>query len=544
MNRYLLSLISTLMVIIYMLAWVLSSSANSGLVKVSSTKPTAAMELFGHPDSGATAITSVSPSTKICFPHFADGHSWWTGIAVVNPGTVASQVSITAFSDAGQQIGETYQELIGAGCRMAPQIVRNLISLGQNNSGWLKITASQPVAAMEIFGQASSSMIAGLSAGEVGAKLYYPYFQEGSGNWTGIAIANPGETEARVNLKALNNYGDTLGVVNGHVVPAYGRMSPQTITGLFGSLENQTGCLEVTASQPVIGLGLLGGAGWLAGYTAVKEQVGALAFPHFADSNGWWTKLALVNASNDAATLFMAAYGVSGNLVGEGKDIELGPFAVVAENLPFSGSDPDPVAEVTQTFGILGGTLTAANSLGDVVSLEIPIGALQEETEITLRPLSTSLIDPIAKNIFPGVEILLDGTTFLVPAKLKVVFAGPFNRETAVLYQVKTAEFIVPLDDLVVTVTFIEGYISHLSDYGGGEPTSTEAQAQLDIALGRIPMSGSSNYSESLEAVSYALAICKEILLKGGDDSCIEEIAMLVLHGVQDFLNRPRPEPP
>ncbi len=651
MNRYVSNLISTLLIVIYLLVWVLLCSANSGLVKVESTKPTAAIELFGHPDSGTTAITPVAAATEICFPHFADGPSWWTGIAVANPGktpalvtmrayndsgeqigydftqiipsqsqmapavvqtlfslagaetgwikltstqpvvaleifghtdsggiagfspaavsteiyiphfaedkdwwtgisvanpgNLASQVSITAFSDTGQQIGDTHQELIGAGCRMTPQIVRNLVSLGGYTSGWLKITASQPVVAMEIFGQVSTSMIAGLSAGEMGTKLYYPYFKEGSGSWTGIAIANPGSTEARVTLEALNNDGDTVGVVNDQRIPASGRMTPQTITGLFGSLGNQTGCLEITSDQPIIGLGLLGGDGWLAGYTAVEEQSGTLAFPHFADSSGWWTKLALVNSSDDTATLSMAAYGVAGTLVGEEKNVDLGPFAAVVENLPFSNSDVDPVAKSTKTIGILGGTLTATNVLGDVISLEIPIGALQEDTEITLRSLNVPLTDPIAKNVFPGVEILPDGTIFLVPAKLKVVLAEPLTSgAVAVLYQVKTTVFVVPIDDLVATETSIEGYISHLSDYGGGEPTSAEAQAQLAIALGRIPMSGSSNYSESLDAVSYALAICKEMLLKGGDDSCIEEIAMLVLKEVQDFLNRPRPEPP
>ncbi|MCD6532805.1 MAG: hypothetical protein J7L25_01840 [Deltaproteobacteria bacterium] len=645
------NLISTLLIVIYLLIWVLPSGANSGLVKVASTKPSVAMELFGHPVSGTTAITSVLASPEICFSHFADssswwtgiaianpgqimaavtmvayndsgeqigqdfnliippqsqmepatintiftlgeaetgwikltstqpvvaleifGHTdsggiagfspvaaateiciphfaedkdWWTGIAVANPGTVTTHVSIAAFSDAGNQIGDTYTVSIAAGCRMTPQIVRNLISLGEHTSGWLKITATQPVAAMEIFGQSSTSMLAGLSAGKTGTKLYYPYFQEGSGKWTGIAIANPGAIEAQVTLKALNNDGDTVGAINNRIVPASGRMTPQTITGLFGSLDNETGYLEVTANHPVAGLGVMGGDGWLAGYTAVEEQTGALAFPHFADSNGWWTKLALVNTSDDTATLSMAAYGVTGTLVGEEKNVELGPFAAVVENLPFSNSDVDPVAEVTKTIGILGGTLTATNSLGDVLSLEIPIGALQEETEITLRALNVPLTDPIAKNVFPGVEIVPDGTTFLVPAKLKVVLAEPLdNSEIAVLYHVKTTKFVVPIDDLVATETSIEGYISHLSDYGGGEPSSAEAQAQLEIALGEIPMSGSSNFSESQEAVSYALAICKEMLFKGGDESCMEEIAMLVLHEVQDFLKRPRPEPP
>ena len=651
MNRRALNLISTLFVVSYLLVWSLYSSADSGLVKVVSTKPSVAMELFGHPISGTTAITSVMAATEICFPHFADGPSWWTGIAIANPGelpafismkayndggqqigqdfnqivppqsqmapavihnlfslgeiktgwikltstqpvvaleifghtdssgiagfspaaaateicfphfaedadwwtgiavsnpgTLASQVSITAFSNTGQQIGEIYQELIGGGCRMAPQIVRNMISLGGQTSGWLKITATQPVAAMEIFGQASTSMIASLSAGETGATLYYPYFQEGSGKWTGIAIANPESAEARVTLKAINNDGNTVGEINDLVIPASGRMAPQTITGLFGSLDNEIGCLKVTANHPVIGLGLLGGDGWLAGYTAVAEQTGALVFPHFADSSGWWTKLALMNTSDDSATLSMAAYGVTGTLVGKEKSIDLGPFAAAVENLPFSSSPTNGDTEVIRMVGVLGETLTVTNSLGDIISLEIPIGALQAETEITLRSLNASLIDPIAKNVFPGVEILPDGVTFLVPAKLKVVFAEPLESGAiALLYHVKTAEFIVPLDDLIVTETTIEGYISHLSDYGGGEPSPAEAQALADLALEKIPSSGTYGYDESLEAISDALAICQMIVLLGGGNSCREEIATLALLEVENFLTQPRPEPP
>ncbi|MCD6580400.1 MAG: hypothetical protein J7K90_01245, partial [Desulfuromusa sp.] len=125
--------------------------------------------------------------------------------------------------------------------------------------------------------------------------------------------------------------------INDYVVPATGRMTPQTITGLFGNLDNQTGCLEVTASHPVAGLGVMGGNGWLAAYTAVKKQTGTLAFPHFADSDGWWTKLALVNTSDDTATLSMAAYGITGAPVGVEKSVDLGPFAAVVENLPVSG---------------------------------------------------------------------------------------------------------------------------------------------------------------------------------------------------------------
>lgn len=519
--------------------------AETGWIKLISSQPVVALEIFGHTDSSGIAGFSPAPAaTEICIPHFAEEKDWWTGIAVANPGTVTARISITALSDAGDQIGAPYEVSIDGGCRMTPQIIRNIISLGEHTSGWLKITATRPVAAMEIFGQFTTSMIAGLSAGEAGTKLYYPYFQEGSGNWTGIAIANPGTTAALITLKALDGGGDTVGVVDGLVIPAFGRMTPQAITGLFGSLEDETGYLEVTANYPVAGLGLLGGNGWLAGYTAVKEQTDTHAFPHFADSSGWWTKLALVNTSDGISTLSMAAYGVTGTLVGEEKDVELGPDAAVVENLPFSNSAADPIAEVTQTIGISGGTLTSANSLGDVISLEIPIGALLEDTEITLRSLNVPLSDPIAKNVFPGVEILPDGVTFLVPAKLKVVLAESFNREVAVLYQVKTAEFVVPLDDMVATETSIEGYISHLSDYGGGEPTSDEGAALLDAALEESNFSGSSNYRESQEAVSYALAICEEILLKSGDDSCKEEISRRVLKEVQDFLKRPRPEPP
>ena len=59
MKRCTFNLIRSLLIVSCLLIWALPGSANSGLVKVTSLQPSVAMELFGHPVSGTTAITSV-----------------------------------------------------------------------------------------------------------------------------------------------------------------------------------------------------------------------------------------------------------------------------------------------------------------------------------------------------------------------------------------------------------------------------------------------------------------------------------------------------
>ncbi len=226
--------------------------------------------------------------------------------------------------------------------------------------------------------------------------------------------------------------------------------------------------------------------------------------------------------------------------------------------------DPNDGPAISLVVGKIGGILSAQNAQGDTIELTIPPGALTEDVIITLRPLSTPVVDPVGKHVFPGVELLPAGLELLVPATLELIPAQPADPAAVVLYHVRSEDFIVPLSPLPTPELIegeepveeeppkeeserIAGCINHFSNYGGGEPTADEAQALADLAFAMIPDYDPYGYEAFRSAVSDMLALVKMMAQLGADDlydlynGKIEEA---VLAHVRDFLAEPRPEPP
>jgi len=228
---------------------------------------------------------------------------------------------------------------------------------------------------------------------------------------------------------------------------------------------------------------------------------------------------------------------------------------------------------VIQTVGKDGGALCAQNQQGDTIELTIPPGALVEDVEISVRPLSAPPSNAIAAHVFPGVELLPDGLSLRTPAKLELIPAMPLADPCRViLYHVRTAEYVVPLalepapaneeedpnDDVghigqdkpggegIVEDPNdeIAGYIDHFSMYGGGEPTMSEAGTLADLAFAMIPPYDPYGYLAFEEALSDVMHVKEAIAKLGGDDPFPNKVEEAVLAHLKDFLAEPRPEPP
>lgn len=204
-----------------------------------------------------------------------------------------------------------------------------------------------------------------------------------------------------------------------------------------------------------------------------------------------------------------------------------------------------------ETVGKDGGVLRTWNERGDGIELTIPAGALTEEIEISLRPLSTPPTEVIAAHIFPGVELLPDGLSLLVPATLRVTPAVPVaDPNTVLLYHVWSEDFVVPLDGPSTSEPEkdngegIVGYLDHFSTYGGGQPTQTEAQAQAELAYEMIPPYDPYGYQAFEEALNILLKWEMATIKLGGDDPYANKIEEAVLSHLKDFLAEPQPEPP
>jgi len=188
------------------------------------------------------------------------------------------------------------------------------------HSGWIKLTSTQPVTGLEIFG--NSTGIAGLMAvSSPGMDLSFSHFAS-SQNWgTGIAIANPDDTQANVTLRAYNQAGNQMGVPEIFEIPAGGQATPKCVRNMFGGITG-SGWIRLTASNPVVAIAIVrGSTGSIAGLTATGPEVSSapateLYFPHFASSQDWWTGIAIANPSSSTADVTLIAYDTKGDQIG------------------------------------------------------------------------------------------------------------------------------------------------------------------------------------------------------------------------------------
>ena len=206
-----------------------------------------------------------------------------------------------------------------------------------------------------------------------------------------------------------------------------------------------------------------------------------------------------------------------------------------------------------ETVGKDGGVLRTWNERGDGIELTVPAGALTEDVEISLRPLSEPPTDAIAAHVFPGVELLPDGLSLLVPATLRVTPAVPVaDPNMVLLYHVWSEDFVVPLDWPSAGENEgdnddegggedeegIAGYLDHFSTYGGGHPTQGEAQAQAEMAYEMIPPYDPYGYQAFEEALRIILAWEMATIKLGGDDPYTNKIEEAVLGAPQGFPGR------
>lgn len=224
---------------------------------------------------------------------------------------------------------------------------------------------------------------------------------------------------------------------------------------------------------------------------------------------------------------------------------------------------------VVQTMGRAGGSLCVQNAAGDIIELTVPAGALQEDVEISMRPLTVPSSGAIADHVFDGVELLPEGLSFLTPAKLELTLAVPVADPCmVVLYHVRSEEYVVPLDwqhpvvhgdeqssedeegedgqeDANPTEEMeVVGYLGHFSSYGAGVPTPSEADALLEMAFEMIPPYDPYGYQAFEEALSDILSIEGMITRLGGDNPFAGNVEEAVLAHIKGFLKEPRPEPP
>ena len=120
--------------------------------------------------------------------------------------------------------------------------------------GWARATCSGPVKASLLFRRHNSEGVptaeAGVNATTVPATRFVTFAEQGEGQFgTGVAYANPSDTETLVTFTAKDADGETLASVDKNLSP--NGHAAQNMAPLFG-LSSFTGSLEVTSTEPIV----------------------------------------------------------------------------------------------------------------------------------------------------------------------------------------------------------------------------------------------------------------------------------------------------
>ncbi len=194
-----------------------------------------------------------------------------------------------------------------------------------------------------------------------------------------------------------------------------------------------------------------------------------------------------------------------------------------------------------------GGVVKVANSRNDTITLTIPRYALWEPTTITLTTFDNQPINPIHENIFPGVNIAPGGFRPHRPVTLKVTFATTeVDTQLSTLFYIKQSDFVLPLGNLSVTDSSIEGEIYHFSDYSGGDPSQSEVLDQAGKAaeggaLNPYDWQGTYDMVKALIRWSQMLELFENEVEA---EAKFNEAKEILKRDAENFINQPVPDDP
>ena len=248
------------------------------------------------------------------FPHLAVGAGWQTTITYINYSSEEVSCQTDFLSDQGTPLMVSF-----AGLGAVPNRTDVLPPGGSVHQetnvelsaplvpGWARATCSGPVKASLLFRLHSSEGVpvaeAGVNAATVAATRFVTFAEQGEGQFgTGVAYANPSDTEAMLTFTVKDADGEVLASVNQEL--SAGGHGAQNMEGLF-DLASFTGSLDVTSTEPIVTLSLNFEAAPVFSSLPPGELDTAAQgsttyyFPHLAVGASWQTTLTYINYSSE-----------------------------------------------------------------------------------------------------------------------------------------------------------------------------------------------------------------------------------------------------
>ncbi len=250
------------------------------------------------------------------FPHLAVGAGWQTTITYINYSPQEVSCRTEFLSDQGTPLMVSF-----AGRGTVPNRTDPLPPGGSVHQetnvelsapearGWARIACTGPVKASLLYRQFKEGVPiaeAGVNAAEVPATRFITFAEQGeSKSGTGVAYANPSDTETLVTFTAKDADGETLASV-ARTLSAGGH-GAQNMADLF-DLPSFTGSLEITSTVPIVSLSINAEAAPVFSslppgeVDAAAQEPTTYYFPHLAVGAGWQTTITYINYSPQEVT--------------------------------------------------------------------------------------------------------------------------------------------------------------------------------------------------------------------------------------------------
>lgn len=161
--------------------------------------------------------------------------------------------------------------------------------------------------------------------------------------------------------------------------------------------------------------------------------------------------------------------------------------------------ETDATRAVSAAIPVTGGTLTARSADGSTFTLTIPGGALSEETNVTMTPISRIGGLPAKAVLGAGVDLRPEGLTFLKPAQLVMTLAHPVPpaQQISVGYREAGRElYLEPLDLDPNTISFT---LFHFSGHALFTPKSDDAPAVQGLLISHTPTNAFDQFGQHME---------------------------------------------
>jgi hypothetical protein len=157
---------------------------------------------------------NIGSRTELTFPHVINGKlgasNYTTVIGVTNVSSNDQTVTLTFTPSAGDPISVT-RDLAGSGSlRETAQALFGLPSAFQ--SGWVQVRGTTIVTGFAAYADTVAGGLAVVPAGTAQVNLFFSHIADGPPQWqTGLALLNPGSTEANVEVYAMDPSGALIG---------------------------------------------------------------------------------------------------------------------------------------------------------------------------------------------------------------------------------------------------------------------------------------------------------------------------------------------